>query len=134
MGAAIIPIVAMAVQLIRPEIPAIVLFVESLFGHSANPATPDKSGPVKKQTAVDILKAALTAMANAGRIPSAPVVDPSLPGELAGAVQDIVDAMKAKGLLAPPVPMVPGLAVVPLPGGPTTPIGPPIYLGPFVLR
>jgi hypothetical protein len=72
-----------------------------------------------------------------GKIPGATMVDPSLPAGLAGAVQQVFDAMKAM-LGAPPVAPVPVLppAILPAPvaGGPAASVGPPIYLGPFVLR
>lgn len=100
MAAAIIPLVTAAVGAISPHVPEIVQFVERLFGHSTVSAT--KDGPIKMETAVSMLTTALQQLANAGRIPSAPVVDPSLPAGLAGAVQQAVDALKAQGLLGAP--------------------------------
>jgi hypothetical protein len=100
MAAAIIPLVAAAVGAISPLIPGIVQAVEGLFGHSATTNTQD--GAAKMQAAVAMLTAALQQLANAGRIPSGPVVDPSLPAGLAGAVQQAVDALKAQGLLGSP--------------------------------
>lgn len=100
MAAAIIPLVASAVGAISPFVPEIVQFVEGLFGHST--ASSNKDGAIKMETAVTILTTALQQLANAGKIPSAPVVDPRLPAGLAGAVQQAVDALKAQGHLGSP--------------------------------
>lgn len=102
MAAVIIPLVAAAVSAIGPQIPSIVSMVEGLFGHSATTGTQD--GAAKLQASVAALTTLLQEFANAGKIPSAPVVDPSLPAGLAGAVQQTVDAMKAKGQLGAPAP------------------------------
>jgi hypothetical protein len=97
MAAAIIPLVATAIGAIGPQIPSIVQMVENLFGHSSQTNKP--AGTDKMQLAVTIGQAVLTGLANTGKIPSAPVVDPSLPAGLAGAIQQAVDAMKAAGKL-----------------------------------
>ncbi len=95
MAAAAIPLVLSAVQVVAPMIPGIISFVEGLFG----------SGQ-KKQAAVDLLHAQLNALANAGKIPSAGVVDPSLPAALGDAVQKVFDQVSGGTgkvpLLAPP--------------------------------
>lgn len=95
MAAAIIPLVSAAIAAVGPRIPGIISFVEGLFGHSDQ--TGQKDGPVKLETAVAMLETALQHLANAGKIPSAPVVDPSLPAGLAGAVQQAFDALRAQG-------------------------------------
>lgn len=97
--AIVIPAVASLISGIAPQIPAIVQFVEGLFGHPSSGATPTATptGEQKLQTAVTLLIQALTSLANAGKIPSAGVVDPSLPAALTGAVQAVVDALKASG-------------------------------------
>lgn len=100
MAAAIIPLVAAAVSVIGPQIPSIVAMVERLFGHSD--LTKSKDGNVKMQAAVSIGTMLLEQLANAGKIPSAPVVDPSLPAGLAGAIQQAVDAMNRGGQLKAP--------------------------------
>jgi hypothetical protein len=92
-----ISLVATAVGAVAPLIPGIVQAVEGWFGHSSTATV--KAGPDKMNTAVSILQGVLTALANAGKIPSAPVTDPSLPAGLAGAVQQAVDAAKARGEL-----------------------------------
>jgi predicted anti-sigma-YlaC factor YlaD len=121
MAAAIIPIVAAAIGALGPQrITSIVQFVESLFGHSSD--TGKQNGADKLQTAVTLLQNALAALANAGKIPSAAAVDPSLPAGLAGAIQQAFDALKAAGLLgasAAPIPAIlPSLpAPVPALGG-----------------
>jgi hypothetical protein len=97
MAAVIVPLIVTAISAIGPEIPAIVQLVERLFGHS--PATAPKEGEAKMQTAVSILTNILQTLANAGKIPSAPVVDPALPAGLAGAVQAVFDGLKASGTL-----------------------------------
>lgn len=117
MAAGVIPIVAGVISAIGPQIPGIVQFVEGLFGHSSTTGT--KDGPTKLQTAVGLLTTALQALANAGKIPSAGVVDPSLPAGLAGAVQQVVDLLQGQGLLGPGIP--PGPQLVPLaPSAPGT--------------
>ena|ERR1700674_107616 len=118
MAAAIIPLVAAAVGAISPLIPSIVQSVEGLFGHSTSSG--QKDGADKMTAAVSMLTAALQQLANAGKIPSGPVVDPSLPAGLAGAVQQAVDALKAQGMLGGAQPIVP-ISVpisVPIPPGP----------------
>lgn len=97
MAAAIIPLVVSAISAIGPHIPDVVQLVEGLFGHSA--VTGSKDGAAKSATAVSLLTTALTALANAGKIPSTAVVDPSLPAGLAGAVQQVFGDLTAKGLL-----------------------------------
>jgi hypothetical protein len=97
MAAAVIPVIASVISAVGPQIPAIVQFVEALFGHSKD--TGKQTGDVKLQTAVQLLQQALTALANSGVIPSQGVVDPSLPAALAGAVQQVVDALKTQGQL-----------------------------------
>jgi hypothetical protein len=99
MAAAIIPLVASAVAAIAPQIPSIVQLVEGLFGHSSQ--TGKQEGIAKLQAAVALLQQALTALANAGKIPSAPVIDPNTPAALAGAVQQAVDSLQKAGLLGP---------------------------------
>ena len=99
MAALIIPLVVTAITAIGPEIPAIVALVERLFGHSS--ATNPKEGDAKMATAVSILTNILQTLANAGKIPSAPVVDPALPAGLAGAVQAVFDGLKSAGALKP---------------------------------
>jgi hypothetical protein len=113
MAAAIIPLVAAAVSAIGPQIPGIVQMVENLFGHSAD--TGKKDGPAKMQTAVTLSTAMLQQLANAGRIPSAPVVDASLPAGLAGAIQQAVDALKAQGQLTTLAPAAPEATPITLP-------------------
>lgn len=97
MAATIIPLVSTAISIIGPQIPSIVQFVEGLFGHSSQTGSQD--GAAKASTAVSLLMTALQQFANAGKIPSAPVVDPSLPAALAGAVQQVFGTLKAQGLL-----------------------------------
>jgi hypothetical protein len=97
-----ISLVATAVGAVAPLIPGIVQAVEGWFGHSSTATV--KAGPDKMNTAVSILQGVLTALANAGKIPSAPVTDPSLPAGLAGAVQQAVDAAKARGELGASAP------------------------------
>lgn len=100
MAAAVIPLVAAGVQVIAPLIPNIVQTVENLFGHSSQ--TGKQDGSSKLTTTVSLLQQLLTEFANAGKMPSAPVVDPGMPAALAGATQQAVTAMKAQGLLGPP--------------------------------
>lgn len=97
MAAAAIPIVAGVVGAISPYVPEIVQFVEGLFGHSST--TNSKDGAAKMSTAVELLQTALNALANSGKLPSAGVVDPSLPAGLAGAVQQAFDSLKSSGQL-----------------------------------
>lgn len=116
MAGAIIPLVATAIGAISPFVPSIVQAVESVFGASAT--TGSKDGPQKMATAVEILTSLLQGLANAGKIPSAPVVDPSLPAGLAGAVQQAFDSLKSSGQLgtvaaAPPSPVVKPATVAP---------------------
>jgi len=80
-GAAV-PLVLSAVQFALPLIPSVISFVESIFG----------SGQ-KKQAAVDLLKSTLTTLANAGKLPSAAVLDPGLTAALGDAIQKQFDAM-----------------------------------------
>ena len=98
MAAAIIPLVSAAIAAIGPQIPNIVQSVEALFGHSSTTGT--QTGPLKMQASVDALTAMLQSFANAGLIPSAPVVDSSLPAGLVGAIQTVVDQLKAAGGLS----------------------------------
>jgi hypothetical protein len=122
MAAVIIPLVTAAVGAISPHIGEIAQFVEGLFGHSSVSGT--KDGPIKMETAVSMLTVALQQLANAGRIPSTPVMDPSLPAGLAGAVQQAVDALKAQGLLGGPTAVQPSTkpapaAITSQPAGPS---------------
>ena len=110
MAAAILPIVGMAISLVEPFIPTLVTWAEGLLGHSS--VTGSKDGAAKMTTVTSVLQAILTALANAGKIPSAGVVDPSLPKALQDAVQKAVDAMKTSGtLVATPPSIAPSTAV-----------------------
>lgn len=101
MAAAIVPAaLQVAAELAPIAVPAAVQLFESLLGHSSE--TGKKQGDAKASGAVAVLTSAAQTMANAGVIPSAGVVDPSLPAVLAGAVEQAVAAMKAQGLLGPP--------------------------------
>lgn len=111
-AAIVIPLVAVAIQALGPEIPVIVQSLERLFGHSTD--TGKKDGPSKMQAGVSILTALLAVMANAAKIPSAAAVDPALPAGLAGALQQAFNGLKAQGLLDGPALMAPVAAVLPL--------------------
>ncbi len=74
-------------QLVVPLVPSIISFVQSIFG--------DGNGAAKKQAAVDLLHGGLTTLANAGKIPSSGVVDPTLPNELGNVVQKAFDQITA---------------------------------------
>ncbi len=69
-------------QFVLPMIPSAISFVEQMF-----------AGGDKKKAAVDLLHGSLTTLANAGKIPSAGVVDPALPAALGDAVQKTFDTM-----------------------------------------
>lgn len=97
MAAAAIPLATAAVSAIAPFIPQLVQMVEDLFGHSSK--TGQQTGEQKMQTVVTAAQALLTAIANAGKVPSASVLDPSTPAAIAGAAQQVVTSMKAAGLL-----------------------------------
>ena len=106
MAAAVIPIVATVLGIVRPALPSIISWVEGLFGHSTT--TGKKTGPQKTDAVIGVVQAVLTGLANSGLLPSAGVVDPAFQGELAKLVQDTVDAMNKSGLLSgqPAVPIV----------------------------
>jgi hypothetical protein len=108
MAAAIIPLVSAAVSAIGPQIPSIVQMVEELFGHSSQ--TGQKEGDAKMQAAVSIGSTAFQQLANSGKVPSAPVVDPSLSAGLTGAIQQVMDSLQKLGQLraagSPPAPSV----------------------------
>ena len=103
-AAVVIPLVLSAITTIGPVIPTVIKMLEDLFGGTSK--TPDdKLGPVKMQTGVDLLTTSLTSLANAGKLPSAAVLDANLKAALQGAIQVEYDKMKADGrLTAPPVP------------------------------
>jgi hypothetical protein len=97
MAAAIVPLVISAVGLITPLIPGVITFVENLFGKG--------TGPQKMSTAVDLLTKVLQDIANLGKIPSAGVVDPSLPAALQIEVQKIFDQMNGQSVSPSVVPV-----------------------------
>ena len=121
MAAAIIPLVVAAVSAIGPQIPAIVQMVEGLFGHSSTTGTQD--GATKMAAAVAALTSLLQSYANAGKIPSASVVDPSLAAGLTGAIQQVVDQLNAAGKLngSTSAPTAPISATTPVLPSPVTP-------------
>ncbi len=79
---AAIPAVLGVIGLVEPLIPSVISFVEQMF-----------AGGDKKKAAVDLLHSTLTTLANAGKIPSAGVVDAGLPAALGDAVQKTFDQM-----------------------------------------
>jgi hypothetical protein len=101
MAAAILPIVGTVLTLVEPYWPTIIQGVETLFGHSS--VTGSKDGTAKLPAAVSVMQSLLTSLANAGKIPSAGVTDPTLPAALTAAAQKAVDAMKTSGLLTSPL-------------------------------
>ena len=111
MAAAIIPLVAAGVEAIAPQIPKLVTWLESVFGHSSTSPANVQTGATKLTTGVQILQQTLTNMANAGLIPSASVVDPTMSSALAGAIQTVVNQLKASGQLGPSTPVPAGTSV-----------------------
>ncbi len=83
-AAVVIPAVLEALKIAEPLAPHVISFVQTLFGKG--------NGDKKKAAAVDMLKAGLDALANAGLMPSAGVVDPSLLPELGKVVQKSFDS------------------------------------------
>ena len=94
-------------QIVIPLITTAITLVENLIGKG--------NGPEKLKTVVGFLQTALTGLANAGKIPSAPVVDPNLPAALTQAVQKVFDQVSVNGT-------IPGSVTNPIP---TTPSGVP---------
>jgi hypothetical protein len=119
-AAVIIPVVAAAIQLIVPQIPTFISMVEVLIGAG--------NGAQKKQAVVNLATAALDGIANAGKIPSAGVTDPSLATALANKVQEVFDNPQLNPLAGTPAaksvraPATPAPAAAPA-ATPATPAG-----------
>ena len=92
--------IAQGIAAVAPIIPSLVTLAEKIFGHSQDTGKPPQ-GDNKMTSVTTAAMAFLTALANAGLIPSAAVVDASLPAALIGAVQQEVTSQKAQGLLGP---------------------------------
>lgn len=95
----------LAIQAAGVLIPAAVKWAEDRLGHSS--VTGEKKGDEKMGAVVAVLQNALVTLANAGAIPSAPVVDPNLKTQLTSAVQAEYQSQKAAGLLDPPAAQAP---------------------------
>jgi|ERR1700730_2299833 len=105
----VITAVAAAVSIISPLIPGAIITIENLLGHSSVTGTQD--GPSKMAAAVKLLTVALQALVDAGKVPPMPVSEPAMSAGLAGAIQQMVDQLKAQGQLGATTALVPPVVV-----------------------
>lgn len=90
MAAAIVPVIAAAIPLLRPVIKGLISGVQRIFGHNQG------QGPTKLQTVVNATMTVVEQMATAGKIPGH--LDAAA---IASIVEAVVQEMKATGELPP---------------------------------